>query len=674
MAPDQTDRAARLGFHTLPGTTFDAIAAGTESQADISTLAAGEISHRLAVLRAVLDRTRHLGGGPLAPVEAAWALLTRADESDSRATRTVIRHPHAGTWATRLLSRLQGQLHDDVPLWADVGYLHTLAAAAAARAGLAFELAVPTRRGTLIVPTVGSMRIPGTDIWDAVTLSSDGTPGLGGLTVSRAGQPPRPAEWRPPARLRAAFADREVSLVLDDTDPFRRYDVLALPERIGDQAVARWERALSESLTLLTRHHPRISAGLADVVSMIVPLPPAERFRSRSASSGDAFGAVIASFPDDPVDLALTLVHELQHAKLGAILHLVDLSRVDTGLYYAPWRDDPRPLPGLLQGIYAFFGVARFWRRQREVAAGGHAARAHFEFALWREQVDRTVAAIGSSPALTDLGHRFLAGVAVGVSGLLAEPVPASCGELAAMAAADHRATWRAAHLRVDSAAADQLAARWLGSDPPGDLAAASEVTISPRVPAPELDVRAALIRYRLSDRAAFQELGRLEDLTSALAGAHPADLSLVAGRPEEAERQYLAVLGRPLAAPSAWTGLGHALAARGERVASRALLTRPELVSAVAHAVAGRRGQPPPPVALAAWVGSGLATRPKRPGEWAEPPVAEGGRLATRPKRPGEWAEPPVAEGGRLPTRPKRPGEWAEPPVAEGGRLPELG
>jgi len=68
-----------------------------------------------------------------------------------------------------------------------------------------------------------------------------------------------------------------------------------------------------------------------------------------------------------------------------------------------------------------------------------------------------------------------------------------------------------------------------------------------------------------------------------------------------------------------------------------------------------------------------GLPTRPKRPGEWAEPPVAEGGRLPTRPKRPGEWAEPPVAEGGRLPTRPKRPGEWAEPPVAEGGRLPSL-
>ena len=43
------------------------------------------------------------------------------------------------------------------------------------------------------------------------------------------------------------------------------------------------------------------------------------------------------------------------------------------------------------------------------------------------------------------------------------------------------------------------------------------------------------------------------------------------------------------------------------------------------------------------------MATRPKRPGKWAEPPVAEGGRLATRPKRPGKWAEPPVAEGGRL-------------------------
>jgi len=37
-------------------------------------------------------------------------------------------------------------------------------------------------------------------------------------------------------------------------------------------------------------------------------------------------------------------------------------------------------------------------------------------------------------------------------------------------------------------------------------------------------------------------------------------------------------------------------------------------------------------------WLRVRLATRPKRPGEWAEPPVAEGGRLAQRPGGDSAW------------------------------------
>ena len=29
---------------------------------------------------------------------------------------------------------------------------------------------------------------------------------------------------------------------------------------------------------------------------------------------------------------------------------------------YVPWRDDPRPASGLLQGVYAHLGIARFRR------------------------------------------------------------------------------------------------------------------------------------------------------------------------------------------------------------------------------------------------------------------------------------------------------------------------
>ena len=56
----------------------------------------------------------------------------------------------------------------------------------------------------------------------------------------------------------------------------------------------------------------------------------------------------------------MTLVHEFQHSKLSAMLDLVPLTDPDDhGRYFAPWRVDPRPLAGLLQGVYAFVGRRR---------------------------------------------------------------------------------------------------------------------------------------------------------------------------------------------------------------------------------------------------------------------------------------------------------------------------
>jgi len=43
---------------------------------------------------------------------------------------------------------------------------------------------------------------------------------------------------------------------------------------------------------------------------------------------------------------------------LNAVVELVDLPG-GKELFYAPWRDDPRPLLGLLHGIYAFTAVHR---------------------------------------------------------------------------------------------------------------------------------------------------------------------------------------------------------------------------------------------------------------------------------------------------------------------------
>jgi HEXXH motif-containing protein len=145
------------------------------------------------------------------------------------------------------------------------------------------------------------------------------------------------------------------------------------------------------------------------------------------------------SLPPDPVICAVTLVHEVQHVKLGALLDFVTLTRPDDGRrYYAPWRDDPRPLHGLLQGTYAHLGVSGFWRRQREVSGGSKLA--DVEFARWRAATALAVQTLRSSGQLTSRGLEFVSGIGGTLDPWLEEPVPDEAMTLARQAAESHRA------------------------------------------------------------------------------------------------------------------------------------------------------------------------------------------------------------------------------------------
>jgi HEXXH motif-containing protein len=155
----------------------------------------------------------------------------------------------------------------------------------------------------------------------------------------------------------------------------------------------------------------------------IVPAP-AVPFRLPSASTGEAFGSAIVAFGEDPATLAAALVHEFQHIRLGGLLHLVRINKDDPReRLYAPWRSDPRPISGVLHGIYAFLSVTSFWRALA-LAEPDHELAA-FEFALWREQVWRTLARVRVDESVTLAGRRFLDGVAAKLRPWQNEPVAA---------------------------------------------------------------------------------------------------------------------------------------------------------------------------------------------------------------------------------------------------------
>ena len=120
---------------------------------------------------------------------------------------------------------------------------------------------------------------------------------------------------------------------------------------------------------------------------------------------------------------------------------MVPLTLPDDGRrFYAPWREDPRPVSGLLQGAYAFLGVAGFWRRQSDLD-DREAALA--EFARWRDAVRLVVNTLVMSGQLSHSGELFAAGMDRTLRRWEAEPVPAGALARARQAATEHRERWR---------------------------------------------------------------------------------------------------------------------------------------------------------------------------------------------------------------------------------------
>jgi uncharacterized protein len=143
---------------------------------------------------------------------------------------------------------------------------------------------------------------------------------------------------------------------------------------------------------------------------VLMPLQPGPEGREISAAARQAFGAVGAALPADPVTLALLLIHEFQHVKLGAILDLYDLfDPADRQLYHAPWRADPRPFEGLLQGTYAHLAVTDFWRARKQAETGSAAEEAGQRYQHWHAHTRDAIETLAGAGSLTPLGVQFAA-------------------------------------------------------------------------------------------------------------------------------------------------------------------------------------------------------------------------------------------------------------------------
>jgi uncharacterized protein len=414
----------RRKVHALPAAQFDALASGYGDRDAIGYL----IESQRSVSRALLARVRASSAdGP------SWEVLTSLDAAGT--LDEVLAHPYVRAWASRGADAARGD---------DGGHLAAIAAAAAIRAGLPAELTVPARDGYLSLPTLGRMRA---DAAVRLTTGSDWfavrTPG-GELTVKMS---QRSDDWEP---VRALHAEG-ITVALEDTDPYRDCHQWAAASRLDTDEAATWQLRFRQAWEFINREFPAYAPGLATGLTTITPLANDASGREISAAARQAFGAVGAALPDTADTLALLLMHEFQHVKLGAILDMFDLcDRDGHRVFYAPWRHDPRPAEALLQGTYAHIAVTDFWRLRRHQLTGAEAETAAARFALWRAQTASAAETLACSGALTPLGSRFVDGMRATLAPWLDEGVTHCAASLARRWAEEHRAAW--AHARDEAA------------------------------------------------------------------------------------------------------------------------------------------------------------------------------------------------------------------------------
>ncbi|MFI0353180.1 aKG-HExxH-type peptide beta-hydroxylase [Actinomadura sp. 9N407] len=247
--------------------------------------------------------------------------------------------------------------------------------------------------------------------------------------------------------LRAQHGDARIQIALDGLDPF--LDVYGCPVDVPQHAeLALWRERFAACWRLLVTFHPRTAAAVQAGISTIVPLRSGPNGEVVSATFGSAFGAVGLSLPADPLAFAENLVHEFQHLVLVAIDDLAPLTDGAGRTRYAPWRDDPRPLPGRLHGCFAYLGICAFWRRHRRCGPEADRALADRRLARWVTPTLQTVRELRTDPALTDVGRVLGSAMEERLSAWadqLAGPggVPADVLREADAAAASHRALHR---------------------------------------------------------------------------------------------------------------------------------------------------------------------------------------------------------------------------------------
>lgn len=436
-----------MNSYVLDRKLFAALSTGGGGFAACHELATAERSKTMLMLRYMTALTEDTSHEDAACVRDAYRMLSRIHQSTPRAAERVLRQPAISAWAADTIRNLSNGSTDG----AGPGRLAVIASAAAVRARYPYRASTLLANGIVIIPSLGHAifsDMPDGEEATIVVTESNAIVCVAGKQVVIPASLENTSGWRALPELAVADGGVGFRVVLDDVDPYRFAQQTVVGGQLDTSDLKSWNAMLSAAWQILVRHHRPVAEELRTIIFALTPLKRLSPGIGRSATAPDCFGCIALSEPRDGISLAMTLAHELQHAKLAAVLGLTDLLFPDSGgSYYAAWRDDPRPAYGLLHGTYAYMGVTAFCRRQRLLMAKNEALPMHRDYVRWRQAVIDSVEVLSRSGQLTDLGRQFVDGMRETAACWREDEVPPAAVALARATAEMHRTRWISVHL-----------------------------------------------------------------------------------------------------------------------------------------------------------------------------------------------------------------------------------
>jgi uncharacterized protein len=383
-----------------------ALATGGGGAAAVQPLVVAQYGKHVLLVRAVMDMARRTQHPRASHARRGYELLTEVAGHAPGAVEAVLRHPSVGAWGSRTLrALLNGEQHSPAggPASPEPAQLAALAAAAAIRSHYPCAIEVPVLRGVITLPSVGQVVLPpGPDGMANVRYTPEGARVIAGrrlvfIPVDTGADAPG---WRGLRPLHAADRGMTLRLVLDDLDPDRMPDAARLGDRLSPAEATRWQQILPRAWNLLASQPGTAAEEIRAAIRVLTPLRPPPHGQI-SASSREVFGCIGLSPPAGDLALALTLAQEVQHAKLGALMDLVTLTRPDDG----------QSARGLLQEAYACLGVSGFWRWRRQAEDGAAATQAVWEFTRSHRAAAQAASVLLASGQLTETGRTVVSGI-----------------------------------------------------------------------------------------------------------------------------------------------------------------------------------------------------------------------------------------------------------------------